>query len=97
MRQLEVAARLGLDAREFDEALQKAHEVEFGVESDGGNVVARELEDHDVQSLDVNNGDVVCVFGKRLWRRRGERKGNIDDGSDGVDDEIVHVSIGVRD
>lgn len=97
LRQLQVAARLGLGTREFDEALQKAYEVEFGVEGDGGNVVARKLEDHDIKSLYVNDGDVVGVFGKSLWREEERKNKNIDYGSNGVDDEIVHVSIGVWD
>ena len=37
------------------------------------------------------------VCSESVYGEGKERKGNIDDGSDGVDDEIVHVSIGVRD
>ena len=55
------------------------------------------MEDHDIKSLYVNDGDVVGVFGKSLWREEERKNKNIDYGSNGVDDEIVHVSIGVWD
>lgn len=37
------------------------------------------------------------VCSESVYGERNREKDNIDDGSDGVDDEIVHVSIGVWD
>lgn len=63
---MEITTRLGLRPREFHEALEKADEVEFGIERDRGNVVTGELEDHYVKPLHVDQGNVVGVLRKHL-------------------------------